>query len=667
MDRNSLLDALDTLAKSHTWTWSYELRGLFDGLADGPAHPVATVAALDDDRLDALLADDEAIGVVQRAIDSLTAASARTVPVEIAYFSPEFGISELVPQYSGGLGILAGDHVKASNDLAIPLVGVGLFYREGFFRQDVADGHQVERYECYEPSEFGAVEAAAPVDVPIADRDVTVRIWQMSVGQVQLVLLDTDHPDNSPEDRCITDRLYSGDRRHRIEQELVLGVGGVRALDALGLAPHVFHLNEGHAGFLILELLDRRIADGESLDEAARQVRRQLVFTTHTPVPAGIDRFPRRDLVRAPAAVGRCLAAPHRRRVRARPGSERGAARVQHGGLLPALVGTRQRRVEAARSGQPRAVRARARRRRRSVRSPTACTLARGPHRPSRNCSTGRVARRGPTATPTRGDVSAISTTMRFATCAATGGSLLAAMVHERTGTTFDPDVLTVGFARRFATYKRATLLLRHRDRLVKLLADDSRPIQFVFAGKAHPNDDPGKALLAEVVAFAASADALHRFVFVADYDIEVARAMYAGCDVWLNNPVRPHEASGTSGEKSALNGGLNCSISDGWWDEMADGRNGWTIPASASVEPAVRDRAESAAALDLLAGEIVPTYYRDGEPMVDGVARPGASLLDRPRAARHRRRGWSRTTGSSCIARRSRRRPSPEVTVPQL
>jgi glycogen phosphorylase len=194
------------------------------------------------------------------------------------------------------------------------------------------------------------------------------------------------------------------------------------------------------------------------------------------------------------------------------------------------------------------------------------------------------------------------------------GGSLLGAMVRDRAGVAFDPDVLTVGFARRFATYKRATLLLRHRDRLLELLADDARPIQFVFAGKAHPNDEPGKALLAEVVAFAASADARRRFVFVANYDIEVARAMYAGCDVWLNNPVRPHEASGTSGEKSALNGGLNCSISDGWWDEMADGRNGWTIPASASVEPAVRDRAESTAELDLLTGEIVPTYYRDGD-----------------------------------------------------
>ena len=291
MDRNSLRDALTTLASSHVWTWTIELRDLFDRLAGAPTHPAVTMAAIDDDRLDALLADDDVIDVVQRSIDALTAARDAAGRPEIAYFSPEFGISELVPQYSGGLGILAGGHVKASNDLAVPLVGVGLFYREGFFRQDIANGHQVERYERYEPEQFGAIEAPKAIDVPIADRDVTARIWLMSVGRVQLILLDTDHPDNSPEDRRITDRLYSGDRRHRIEQELVLGVGGVRALEALGLHPRVFHLNEGHAGFLILELLDRRIADGEPLDEAVRAVGQQLVFTTHTPVPAGIDRF----------------------------------------------------------------------------------------------------------------------------------------------------------------------------------------------------------------------------------------------------------------------------------------------------------------------------------------------------------------------------------------
>jgi starch phosphorylase len=615
------------------------LRDLFDDLAgDRPDHPVCTVATLDDDRVDQLLADDDVAELVQRSVDALSAARAAARPVEIAYFSPEFGISELVPQYSGGLGILAGDHVKASNDLGIPLVGVGLFYREGFFRQDVADGHQVERYETYAPSQFGAVEAADPVDVPIADRDVTARVWLMSVGRIQLVLLDTDHPDNSPEDRRITDRLYSGDRRHRIEQELVLGVGGARALAALGLAPRVFHLNEGHAGFLILELLDRRIADGEALDAAVRAVRRQLVFTTHTPVPAGIDRFSRdissehlqpwADAWRLPISEVFDLGRD--------PGEEppefnmamfclRTSARANG---VSKLHGRVSRELFAQVPGGD------------AIGSITNGVHARTWTAPAlQDLLDGTC---GPTWAD--GDPAAWQRvhdlddeTVRDVRRA--GGSRLAAMVRDRTGVAFDPDALTIGFARRFASYKRATLLLRQRERLANLLADDARPIQFVFAGKAHPNDEPGKALLADVVAFAASADARQRFVFVADYDIEVARAMYAGCDVWLNNPVRPHEASGTSGEKSALNGGLNCSISDGWWDEMADGRNGWTIPASASVEPGVRDRAESAAALDLLTNEIVPTYYRTGEPWssewLDRVRHCWADLGPRVTAAR--------------------------------
>lgn len=615
MDRNSLRDALDTLASSHLWTWTIELRDLFDGLAGQPQHPVATVAALDDDRLDALLADANVIDLVGRCTEALAQARASAGPVEIAYFSPEFGISELVPQYSGGLGILAGDHVKASDDLAVPLVGVGLFYREGFFRQDIADGHQVERYEHYEPEQFGAVEAPKRVDVAIADRDVTARVWLMWVGQVQLILLDTDHPDNSPEDRRITDRLYSGDSRHRIEQELVLGVGGARALAALGLSPRVFHLNEGHAGFLILELLDRCIADGEPLDEAVLAVRRQLVFTTHTPVPAGIDRFsldiasehlqPWADAWRIPIAdlieLGRdpsdeapvfnmavfCL---------------RNSARANG---VSKLHGRVSRELFAHIPGGE------------AIGSVTngvhARTWSARPLQRLLDETCGPTWADGDAAAWQRvGDLDdgAVREVRRA------GASLTTAMVLARTGIVLDPDVLTVGFARRFATYKRATLLLRHRDLLVELLADDARPIQFLFAGKAHPNDRPGKELLAEVFAFAVSPDARGRFVFVADYDIDVARAMYAGCDVWLNNPVRPHEASGTSGEKSAINGGLNCSISDGWWDEMADDRNGWTIPASASLEPAVRDRVESAAALDLLTSEIVPTYYRDGDPL---------------------------------------------------
>ncbi|MGH9133053.1 MAG: alpha-glucan family phosphorylase, partial [Ilumatobacteraceae bacterium] len=551
MDHNSLRDALDTLARSHVWSWSHELRELFDALGGNDAHPVATVAGLDDARLDGLLSDQGAVDVVHRSLDALQIARDSAGQVQIAYFSPEFGISELVPQYSGGLGILAGDHVKAANDAAIPLVGVGLFYREGFFRQDVADGHQVERYERCSPEQFGAVEADGTVDVPIGDRDVTARVWRMCVGRLELVLLDTDHDANSPEDRRITDRLYSGDRRHRIEQELVLGVGGARALAMLGLEPHVFHLNEGHAGFLILELLDRRIADGELLADAVLAVGRQLVFTTHTPVPAGIDRFaidiatehlqPWADAWRLPVAelleLGRdpsddppqfnmavfCLRTAWRAngvsKLHGRVSRELFAS-VPGGDAVGSVTNGVHARTWAA---------------------PPLQRLLDGACGPAwSDGDTAAWQRAGELDDPAVRDVRR------------DGGALLSAMVRERTGVTFDPDVLTVGFARRFATYKRATLLLQHRDRLVELLADDGRPIQFVFAGKAHPNDEPGKQLLAEVVAFAATSDARGRFVFVADYDIEVARAMYAGCDVWLNTPVRPHEASGTSGEKSA-------------------------------------------------------------------------------------------------------------------
>ena len=509
MDRNSLLDALETLAKSHTWTWTNDLRELFDGLTDSPAHPVVTVAALDDDRLDALLADDDAIDVVQRGIDSLTTAQrqgrSRRDRLLLARVrdlrarAPVLGRSRH-PRRRSRQGVARPRHPARRRRAVLPrrLLPPG--------RRRRPSGRALRA--ATSPIQFGAVEAASPVDVPIADRDVTVRIWLMSVGQVQLVLLDTDHPDNSPEDRRITDRLYSGDRRHRIEQELVLGVGGVRALAALGLSPRVFHLNEGHAGFLILELLDRHIADGEPLDEAVRQVRRQLVFTTHTPVPAGIDRFPLdiasehlqpwADAWRLPIAdvfeLGRdpseeppefnmavfCL---------------RTSARANG---VSKLHGRVSRELFAHVPGGD------------AIGSVTNGVHARTWTAPPLQELLDRTC--GPTwangdadAWRRVGDLDddAVRDVRRA------GGALLAAMVRERTGTTFDPDALTIGFARRFATYKRATLLLRHRDRLVKLLADDARPIQFVFAGKAHPNDDPGKALLAEVVAFAASADAL--------------------------------------------------------------------------------------------------------------------------------------------------------------
>ncbi len=620
MDTRGLAEALSLLARNHAWTWCPSTRAVLSALPgqDGDRHPVQVVADLDGSQLEALLGDLELMELVGRQAARLAEATADIGPPRIAYFSPEFGITDLVPQYSGGLGVLAGDHLKAASDLGLPLVGVGLFYRGGFFRQQLAAGRQRERYESYDPTSFGCIDTGAQVTVPMPGREVGARVWRLDVGRVRLVLLDTDLEANRPADRDITDRLYSGDRRHRLEQELVLGVGGARALGALGWSPPVLHLNEGHAGFLVLELLDRHISAGQRLEDALAAIAPGLVFTTHTPVPAGIDRFEpglaARYLrywatrwgvpVSEVLSLGRdpsddppgfnmaalCLRAA---------GRANGVSRL-HGAVsrelfaeVPggAAIGSITNGVHARTWVMPRLQ--------------TIFDEALGP-----SWSEG-----DPTAWDQVDEID--DETVRAGRRA--GAVELGELVAERTGANIDPDALLVGFARRFATYKRATLLLQHPDELELLLSDDDRPVHFVFAGKAHPADAAGKDLLAEIVAFTSSAASRGRFTFVPDYDMAVARAMYAGCDVWLNNPVRPHEASGTSGEKAALNGGLNCSISDGWWDEMADGHNGWTIPSSSAATPAQRDRAESAAALGLLDDDIATLYYAGGQPWSPG------------------------------------------------
>ncbi len=624
MDSQTLRHQLHTLATSHLWTWDQGLTALLDPKpgqdsdSTSPPHPVVTIDKLGAAELEALASDSS---FVSRLADKWEAAEAyladRIVDPRIAYFSPEFGISDRIPQYSGGLGILAGDHLKASSDLAVPLCAVGLFYRQGFFRQDITDGRQTERYETHTPEGLGAVDSGLTVEVPMGGHDVTARVWTVDVGRIRLVLLDTDVKANTKHDRAITDRLYSGDRRHRLEQEMILGVGGARALRALGLNPPLYHLNEGHAGFLILELIDREIAGGATLTEALERIEPHLLFTTHTPVPAGIDRFHHSliDGYLAPwaerwsvevadiAALGLdpdgaddefnmaifCLQAADR---------ANGVSKL-HGEVSRDLFG--QVDKGAAIGSVTNGVHAR------TWTAPRIAEAFDEVGGPSWADGDGAAWERIATM-----DASAIRNLRRR------GGETLAQMVQERTGTTLDPEILTVGFARRFATYKRADLLLRHRKQLETLLADDDTPIQFVFAGKAHPADEPGKALLANIVDFAKSKGANGRFVFVSDYDIAVASAMYAGCDVWLNNPIRPREASGTSGEKSALNGGLNCSISDGWWDEMATDMNGWTIPASDATDANARDTAEARAALDIIVDDIVPTYWDGGRPWGD-------------------------------------------------
>jgi starch phosphorylase len=617
LDTRGLSESLLALAHNHRWTWSPHVRSIFEALPgfSPEQHPVQLVAALGDDQLASLLTDVELMGRINHELAELSGLTRQEQEApEIAYFSPEFGISDLVPQYSGGLGVLAGDHLKAASDLGMSLCGVGLFYRGGFFHQGLAGGRQVERYETYEPEDLGCVDTGIEVSIPLIDHDVVARVWRLEVGRISLILLDTDVEPNSAADRLIADRLYSGDRRHRLEQELVLGVGGSRALAALGWAPPVRHLNEGHAGFLILDLLDRQIESGLSLRDALAAIKPGLIFTTHTPVPAGIDRFEVRLATEylAPWAERWDVPVTDLLALGADPGDEPAAFNMAAFCLKAAgrangvsqLHGLVSRELFAGVPGGD------------AISSVTNGVHARTWVMPRLQSTFDTVLGPGwadgdSEAWQRVDDIS----DEEIRSLRRAGSAELSRVVSHRAGTAIDPDSLIIGFARRFATYKRATLLLQHPEELAAILGADERPVYFVFAGKAHPADDEGKALLADIVSYGNSAQARGRFILLPDYDMAVAAAMYAGCDVWLNNPVRPHEASGTSGEKSALNGGLNCSISDGWWDEMADGQNGWTIAASDATVASERDLAESAAALRLLSERVIPEYFAEHRP----------------------------------------------------
>lgn len=635
-----LHQALAALARNLRWTWDHRTAAVFADLptAAPDRHPLVAVGALDEAALAALAADETWTAQVAERLAALDAelATAVTAP-EVVYYSPEFGISELVPQYSGGLGILAGDHLKAASDLGTSLAAVGLFYREGFFRQELADGHQAERYERYRAEDLGAVDTGLTVEIPVAERTVHAKVWRFDVGRIPLLALDTDVAPNTAADRAITDRLYSGDSHHRLEQELVLGVGGARAVAAMGWTPGVHHLNEGHAGFLTIELLDReRDAGAASLEAALANVRDRVLFTTHTPVPAGIDRFPRPLIEphlqvwasRWDHPIDELLA------LGSDPDAGTGlfnmaALCLRCSGLangVSKLHGEVSRQLFAAVPGGS------------EIGSVTNGVHARtwvSPHlQDVLDRELGDGWDRGDDAAWAR--IHDLSDDVIVAQRETTRTALVD-LLADRAGVRLDPDAVVVGFARRFATYKRATLLLRHPEVLARLLGDDERPIHLVFAGKAHPADQPGKALLADVVRYGATDAAHGRFTFVPDYDMGVARAMYAGCDVWLNTPVRPHEASGTSGEKAALNGALNCSIRDGWWAEMSDGRNGWDIATSDAVESgrgdeSLRDDEESATTLEALAA-IAAEFH------ADGTGHPSAAWLERMR------HGW-RTLG---------------------
>ncbi len=639
------LRAIESLAANLHWAWDRQLARLFDrldGTPDGRSwrdsgqHPVDLVRRTSPACWNALADDEqfiEQLGHAQQRLDEVVdgsswfarrAADGDTALESVAYFSPEFGITEALPQYSGGLGVLAGDHLKASSDLGVPLIGVGLLYTEGYFHQFLdGNGWQQERNERIDPDALGLYPTGVDVVVDLAGVAVTVRVWRADVGSIRLYLLDTNVPSNPPDAIAITDRLYGGDEQHRLRQEIVLGIGGVRALRALDIHPQVFHTNEGHAGFLGLERIREWVEQGLSFDEAIEAVRAGSLFTTHTPVPAGIDRFPRALFERYFASFA------HQCGVTIDELIAVGQSEADTDKFNMAIMGLR---LAAHSNGVAR------------LHGEVSREMFGDlwPDLPTREVPIGHVTNGVHARTWVSDRVDELLSQMigdewhladesnwervrhldhrEIWDVRNEGRRELVHMVRDRLGgNLLDPDVLTIGFARRFATYKRSTLLLAQLERLRAMLLDADRPVQFVFAGKAHPADEPGKTLIRDIDRLTRDADVGHRFVFIPDYDIGIARTMYHGCDVWLNTPRRPMEACGTSGMKAALNGGLNCSIRDGWWDEMSDGVNGFDI-ASFDDDPDLerRDRREADAAFEAIENEIVPLFYArhdDGLP----------------------------------------------------
>ncbi|WP_432557872.1 alpha-glucan family phosphorylase [Granulicoccus sp. GXG6511] len=649
------LKPLEELSTNLRWAWHQETKEIFRAIdpvlwETTKGDPIQLLAQVSPDRLQVLAADNRFVRNLQRAQADLHEylggelwyqgyAQETDAPNAIAYFSAEFGISEVLPIYSGGLGILAGDHLKAASDLGVPIIGVGLLYRHGYFRQTLnSHGWQQEWYPSLDTSSLPIRPLAdesgrqVTIDVQLRGRRLWAAVWIAQVGRVPLLLLDADVEGNDDMHK-ITDRLYGGGSDHRLAQEVLLGIGGVRALREFCRitghpAPDVYHCNEGHAGFLGLERIREYIDEGMDFDSAVEKTRAGNVFTTHTPVAAGIDRFPRELIVDQFQDFGdlpleRILGFgtedftggdPGRFNMAVmgfRLGQRANGVSQLHGevsremfhGLWPAFD-TSEVPIGSITNGVHH----------RTWVHPELQELLESPVSDTESVIDGydwsALERVDPHTIwalkrQMRGDLVNMARERLAASCRARG------INSDWVSSALDPHILTFGFARRGASYKRLTLMLRDRDRLKRLLLDPERPIQIVIAGKAHPADDTGKSLIQEMVQFADDEEVRHRIVFLPDYDMSLARPLYPGCDVWINNPLRPYEACGTSGMKAALNGAANLSIRDGWWDEWFGADWGWEIPSAENIsDPVARDDVEARFMYELIENEIVPRYY---------------------------------------------------------
>jgi starch phosphorylase len=673
------LAPLAEIAGDLWYSWNRDAIELFprldaDAWARSGRNPVLTLATVSQETLDAAARDDSFLAELHRIHARLRAyrggggswfpeAYPGITDLTVAYFSLEFGLDAALPIYSGGLGVLAGDHLKSASDLGLPLVGVGLLYSNGYFHQALnLDGWQQELYPPNDWShmpvhrELGADGTQLTIDVTMAGTVVQAAIWRAQVGRVPLYLLDTNIEANAPELREITASLYGGDKERRIRQELLLGIGGVRALTALGRNPTVFHMNEGHSAFLALERLRTLMSDaGLTLPESMEQVTSSTIFTTHTPVPAGNEVFDV-ALVRTylePVAADLGLSWDAFVDMGQLPGQDEAEF-----GMTPLAL-----RTSAFANGVSRLHGRVAREMWHSL-WPSLSTdevpitsITNGIHpRTWLSREMGQLVDRylGPKlveqphdqsvweradAIP-HGELWRVKVRRRERLILQTRERLREQMKRRGAGRaamreveeTLRPDILTIGFARRFATYKRATLLFRQADRLARLLTDTERPVQFIFSGKAHPADTPGKELIQAIVRFAQDPRVRQRIVFVEDYDIGVSRMLVSGCDVWLNAPRRPLEASGTSGMKAVVNGVLNVSVQDGWWAEGYSPDVGWSIGGGEEYDDAEeQDAVECDALFNILEQDVIPLFYeRDANGIPRGWIRRMAASMAR-------------------------------------
>jgi starch phosphorylase len=641
---------LPELASNLSYSWHRPTRALFEDLDQGlwretHSNPRLLLRCVSQAALDAAAVDPDYLQRYQQVLANYdryqSQQSAASGQPLVAYFCAEYGLHESFPIYSGGLGILAGDHCKAASDEQLNFVAVGLLYRQGYFSQSVdSDGMQHAGFRDVDPRDLPVERVLdaqgnwLTVQVPIGERQVGARLWLAEVGHISVFLLDTNVAGNSEADRDITFRLYGGDEAHRLKQEMVLGIGGVRALRLLGLTPAVWHMNEGHAAFLAIELLREQLALGSSFEAGMETVAAQCVFTTHTPVAAGHDAFPDHLFVehftgmaaamgvdmdrllalgRAPGADGRFnmtrMALNGTRRVN-------GVSRI-HGAVSSQLCADHWREIPAAENPVGYVTN--------GVHVPTFLSSVwsrfldgKMPHWREKLCEPDYWQ-----AIDTMADGPFWATAQDVKSRMLGGVRARLEQEYRRKGLgtaqlrhitrqldPSNPNVLTLGFARRFATYKRAALILRDRERLLKLVSNEDRPVLFLFAGKAHPADQPGQQVLREIKQIMLQPEFAGRVVFLEDYDIQLARWLVTGVDVWLNNPIAPLEASGTSGIKAAINGRLNLSILDGWWSEAWDGHNGWGIPGADVLDEGRRDYLDGAAMLDTIEEEVVPLYY---------------------------------------------------------